>query len=198
MEFSTVAAIAFQGTLGVALASCAGLRAFLPLLGAGMAARMEWIRLGDDFAWLTSTPALVVFGVAVVVEVVGDKFPAVDHGLDAIGAFVKPAAGMVLTAAAFTDLSTLHASILGLILGGGAAGTVHLAKAKVRLLSSAGTLGIVNPILSVVEDVTSVIGTALSFVVPLLVLLAALAAVVTSFVVLRRLLRGGASGARAA
>lgn len=198
MDLATVGAIAFQATLGVSLASCAGLRAFLPLLGAGIAARMDWIRLGGDFGWLASTPALVIFGVAVVVEIAGDKIPAVDHALDAVGAFVKPAAGMVLAASMFTDLSTPHASVIGLILGGGSAGAVHLAKAKVRLLSSAGTLGIVNPVLSVVEDVASVVGTALSLVVPLLVVVIAVAAVVTTMFLLRRLLRAGATGEPAA
>ena len=50
---------------------------------------------------------------------------------------------------------------------------VHLVKAKVRLLSSALTATIANPVLSILEDIVAVISTVLAFVVPILVLGAA-------------------------
>jgi len=65
------------------------------------------------------------------------------------------------------------------IVGGGVAGTVHLAKAKFRLASTAFTGGLANPVVSVVEDVTAVVGTALALVWPVLV--AAIIVVVAVF-----------------
>lgn len=59
------------------LAACAGLRAFMPLFGAGVAARWTDLPLSDSVAWLGSDTALVPFGVATVIEVLADKIPVV-------------------------------------------------------------------------------------------------------------------------
>ncbi len=84
---ATLAVLA-QIAMGLSLAACAGLRAFLPLFVVGAAGRLEWIPLTDSFAWMTSWPALLVFGFAVLTELLGDKFPLVDHFLDALQSFV--------------------------------------------------------------------------------------------------------------
>jgi uncharacterized membrane protein len=84
--------------LAIALAASAGLRAWLPLLLAGGLARLGLLHLGPSFHFLASDKALLIFGVATLVEVVGDKVPAVDHALDAIGTPLRPAAGALLAA----------------------------------------------------------------------------------------------------
>ena len=119
-----------QVVMGIGLAASAGLRAFLPLLIVGVAGRFEVLPLSDTFDWLASTPALVVFGVAVVVEVLADKFPVVDSALDSIQVFVKPVAGTILAASVITELSPLQTAVLALATGGVVAGGVQLAKAK--------------------------------------------------------------------
>jgi len=156
--------------MGIGLASCAGLRAFLPLLVVGVAGRFDFIPLTRSFAWLESWPALIVFGVAVVFEFLADKFPVVDHFLDSIQVFVKPIAGTILMASVLTELSPLHATVLGLVGGGAVAGAVHLGKAKLRLASSATTGGAANPLLSLLEDVGAFVGSIAAIVVPLLML----------------------------
>ena len=55
--------IVWQLSMGLSLAACAGLRAFLPLFITGLVARFEWIPLLDRFDWLASDAALLVFGV---------------------------------------------------------------------------------------------------------------------------------------
>jgi hypothetical protein len=179
-------ALLLQIGAGVGLAACAGLRAFLPLLATGVAARAGWITLGDRFDWLASGPALVVFGVAVGVELLGDKIPVVDHALDLIQIVVKPAAGAILFLAVTTDLGPLPASVLGLLVGGATSGAVHVAKAKARLLSTGLSAGLLNPFVSIAEDLLAIAGTATALVIPLL----ALAVVVTTaiFLVLLALL----------
>jgi uncharacterized membrane protein len=84
--------------LAIALAACAGLRAWLPLLLAGTLSRLGLLTLGSSFAFLGSNKALLLFGVATAIELVGDKFPAVDHALDLIGTPLRPAAGALLAA----------------------------------------------------------------------------------------------------
>ena len=153
--------VVFQVLMGVGLAACAGLRAFLPLLVVGIAGRLDWIPLTSRFEWL------VIFGVAVVVEVLADKIPLVDNLLDVLQGFVKPIAGTILMASVVTELEPAHRVALALILGAGTAGAVQLTKAKLRLLSSATTAGTGNPVLSVGEDASSLFGSLLALVAPL-------------------------------
>lgn len=166
-----VSILVAQIASGIGLAACAGLRAFLPLFIVGLAGRLEWIPLTGKFEFLASTPALIIFGVAVLVEILADKIPAVDHFLDSIQTFVKPIAGAVLAASVLAELTPLQASVLGLITGGTVAGTIHFTKANLRLVSSATTVGLANPVLSVIEDVGAFLGSVLALVVPILVVL---------------------------
>ena len=80
LENGTLAIIA-QVAMGIGLAACAGLRAFLPMLVVAIAGYMKWVPLAGPFEWLGTAPAIVVFGVAVAVEVLADKVPLVDNVL---------------------------------------------------------------------------------------------------------------------
>lgn len=175
-----------QILLGTSLAACAGLRAFLPLLAVGIAGRLELVPLSASFEWLASWPSLSVFGIAVLVELLGDKFPFIDHALDMFQVFVKPIAGVVLVSCVLTDLSPLRATVLGLILGGSAAGSVHVAKTQARVFSSVTTGGVANPLVSLAEDAAALVATLVSFVVPALVVLVALIVVIGVAYLLRR------------
>jgi hypothetical protein len=181
--------ILVQIAMGISLAACAGLRAFLPLLVAGLAGRFDWIPLGGRFEWLETTPALIVFGVAVLVEILGDKVPVVDHTLDTLQTFVKPVAGTLLAASVLTELSPLQATVLGLVTGGVVAETVHLSKANVRVASTLASAGIANPILSIGEDALTLAGSVLAIAIPLVTAVAALAGVALVWWTARRLSR---------
>jgi uncharacterized membrane protein len=161
-----VPVIVLQLLMGVGLAASAGLRAFLPLLAVGVAGRVGWVPLSDSFSWMSDWPALTVFGVAVIAEILSDKIPTVDHFLDMVQVFVKPVAGTVLVAAVITELSPLQTAVLAIVLGSGAAGTIHVVKAKTRVASSVVTAGFGNPFLSMAEDVTSLAGSLLSIFLP--------------------------------
>ena len=73
---------------GLLLAACAGLRAFLPVLAAGLGARLMDLPLPPQLEWLTRTEALLVFAVATLLEILGDKVPVVDHLLDSVQTLV--------------------------------------------------------------------------------------------------------------
>ncbi len=180
------ASIAFQIVMGIGLAASAGLRAFLPLLVAGIAGRLGWVHLSDPFQWLASWPALLTLSVAVVAEVLSDKVPLVDNLLDVVQGIVKPAAGAILATSVLTALEPGTALILGIIAGGGSAELVHLAKAKVRLFSSATTAGLGNPILSLGEDLAALAGSILALVVPVLLVLIVVACLAGLLLAIRR------------
>ena len=170
MEWSSLVELLAALALGVALAACAGLRAFLPLLLAGILARAGWLELGPSFQFLASNRALVLFGVASLLEILGDKIPVVDHALDALGTPLRPAAGALLAASVLGQVSDpLTALALGTAVGAPAALVPHAAKSALRAASTTFTGGIANPILSLVEDAVSLVLFVLAVLVPLLV-----------------------------
>lgn len=172
--------LAALGAVGIA-ASC-GLRAFLPLLALSLGARMGFVNLGGASSWLTSDLALWTLSGAAVVEMLADKIPVMDHVLDAVGLVLRPIAAALGAFALLQHLPTPWAQIAALALGVGALG-VQAAKAKVRLGSTALTLGAANPILSLAEDLTALALAALSILAPLALLFAA---AILGFVMVRR------------
>ena len=68
--------------LGLGLAAACGLRVFLPLFLGGLAARLEVLDLHENFEWMGSTTALVVFGLATVLEILSYHIPVLDNALD--------------------------------------------------------------------------------------------------------------------
>jgi hypothetical protein len=159
--------------LAFGLAAVAGIRAWLPLLLTGLLARFGLVHVGESFAFVSSTPALVLFGVATVVEIAGDKIPAIDHTLDMAGTFVRPAAGALLAAAAMYQIeSPLYACVLGLVIGAPTALVPHATKAAARAASSTFTAGLANPLLSFAEDGLAIGMFILAIVLPVLLVIA--------------------------
>ena len=155
---------------GVGVAAAAGLRAFLPLLAIGIAGRVGWIGLNPGAEWLASDPALICFGVATVLEILGDKIPVVDHALDLVGTVLRPAAAWLGAYAVLIHWPTPWGQIAALLLGGGAL-ALHALKAKLRLGSTALTLGHANPLLSFAEDATAMILLVAAVLAPVLALI---------------------------
>jgi len=167
------------------LSAAAGLNAWLPLFGAALAERLDLVDLAQPFDDLSGTGALVVLGVLTVADFVGDKIPAVDHVLHAAGTVIAPASGAALftgQTGADTDLPTLAA----VVLGGSVAASIHAGRATIRPVSTVGTGGIGNPILSLVEDIGSAVLTLAAFVVPVLAALGVIALVVLILSMWRR------------
>jgi hypothetical protein len=79
------------------------------------------------------------------------------------------------------------------VAGGSTAGAIHAARAALRPLSTATTLGVANPVLSLLEDLGSATLVLLAFVVPVLAVLALLALVAAALVAWRRRRRRRAS-----
>jgi Domain of unknown function (DUF4126) len=157
--------------LAVALAACAGLRAWLPLLLASALSRTGWLQLGDSFQFLASNKALFVLAIATSLELLGDKIPAVDHTLDMLGTVIRPAAGALLAASVLGHVSDpLTAVVMGAALGAPAALVPHAAKSVLRAASTTLTAGLANPVLSVLEDAFTLMLFALAVLVPLVVI----------------------------
>ncbi len=186
VETVSYASLLLQIATGVGLAAVTGLRAFLPAFVVGVLGRLDWIPLRGGFDWLESTPALVIFGSAVVLEMLADKIPGVDHFLDVTGTVIKPAAGALVMVASLADLPPLYAAVIGLLLGGSVSGAVHIAKAGLRAITTGATGGTANPVVSIAEDGLSLSGTLLAVFFPVLFFLILIVTASLLFHFLRR------------
>lgn len=163
--------IVYQIMMGLSLAACAGFRTWLPLFVMGVMARSGHITLNPSMQFLASDTMLIIFGLASILEFLGDKFIVVDHFLDAVGTVARPVAGTILASSVLTSMDAPTALILGLIVGGGTALTMHTGKAVVRakttmLAGFHGGTG--NTALSFGEDFLSGGISILAFVAPFL------------------------------
>jgi hypothetical protein len=173
--------------LAIGLAACAGLRAWLPLLLTGGLVRAGMIEVGQSFSFLASDRALLLFGLASVIEIVADKVPAIDHALDVIGTVVRPLAATVLAASVFGSFADpLTAVALGAAIGAPTALVPHAAKSVLRAASSALTAGVANPVISVLEDLVALALFVLTVLVPVL---AGALVLLTAWLIARRLRR---------
>jgi uncharacterized protein DUF4126 len=173
--------------MGIGLAACAGIRAWLPLLMVGALARWGIIELGPSFQFIAGNRALVLFGVATVIEILADKIPAVDHALDSLSTVLRPAAGSLLAASVLWQVSDpLTALALGVAVGAPTSLVPHAAKSLLRAASTTFTGGLANPFISILEDLMTVALFVLTVLVPIVV---AAVLVLIGLLVARRLFR---------
>ncbi|MFF0494522.1 DUF4126 domain-containing protein [Nocardia sp. NPDC004068] len=170
MEISA-ALTAILGAFG--LSGAAGLNAWLPLLVVGGADRLGWIDLGDSYSWLSSTPALLGLAVLFVLDLIGDKIPALDSAVHAVGTLIAPTSGAILFAAD-TSLESHLPPTVAVVLGALTAGSVHVGRTVARPFVTATTAGAGNPVVSTAEDGTSLVLTVLALAVPILAFVAVL------------------------
>ncbi len=154
---------------GTAIAAACGLRAFLPLLAMAAGAKLGLLQLDDSIHWIASDAAILALTTATVLELLADKVPALDHLLDAISTFIRPAAAALAAWAGFAGVHPAVGVVAALVLGAGALG-IHATKSKVRLGSSVTTLGAANPILSFIEDAVALTLSLLAILAPLVAL----------------------------
>lgn len=167
------------------LSGAAGLNAWLPLFGGALAARLDWVELAAPFDDLTSNLGIGVLGALTLADFVGDKIPVIDHVLHVLGLGVAPVSGAALFAGQTGD-ETGMPTLLAILLGGGTAGVVHAIRAAVRPVSTAGTAGLGNPVLSLGEDAGSLALVVLAFAVPVIAVVLLLLLVVPLALRVRR------------
>ena len=175
--------------LGLGLASATGLRTFLPLLMLALAARFEvfGVQLIEQMDWLVSWPAIAALAMATTAEFLGDKVPAIDHGLNAVGYVTRPVAGAVAAGSVFWAVDPAMAAVAGLIVGAPAALAFNAAQTGVRVGSTATTGGLGNPVVSLIEDVLAFLTVIVAFLAPVIIPLVLLVLAVVVFRLARRI-----------
>ena len=76
--------LAISIALGVGLAAATGFRVFLPMLIMSAAAYTGHMPLSEGFAWLGTPSALVMLGVAAIIEMLAYYIPGLDNLLDSL------------------------------------------------------------------------------------------------------------------
>jgi len=150
------------------LSASAGLNAYIPLLVVGVVAHYtDWITLNPPWDTLANPWILILLGVLVIIEMLADKIPAVNHINDLIQTVVRPAAGAIAFAASakvLTDVNPVFALACGLLVAGG----VHVVKsAAIRPAVTAATGGAGNVPVSIAEDLVSTVVSVLAIVIPI-------------------------------
>ena len=181
---------------GLGLASASGLNAYIPLLSMGLLSRFtDLVNLPAGWSWLENGWVLAIVAVLLLVEIVADKIPALDTVNDAVQTFVRPTSGGIVfgsgtaaQTAAVADPAEFARTgqWVPVVIGVVTALAVHLTKTAVRPAANAATAGAAAPVLSTVEDVTSLGLTFIAILIPALVLLVLLALFWAAFRLLRR------------
>ena len=152
------------------LSASAGLNAYIPLLIVGLLARYtDFIHLGAPWNTLANPYIILMLCVLVIIEMLADKVPAVNHINDLIQTVIRPTAGAIAFAASahvVTDISPVLALAAGLLV----AGTVHVAKAgALRPAVTASTGGAGNVPVSIAEDIVSTVLSIVAIILPILI-----------------------------
>ena len=163
MSYDTIISIA----LGIGLAASVGFRVFLPLFALSLASYSGLWHLNDNWEWIGSTTAVVIFGVAMIVEIFAYFIPYVDNLLDTIAVPLAAIAGTAVMVSTVADLSPAVTWALAIIAGGGTAAAISGTSGAARLSSTVSTAGIANPVVSTVETGTSMVLSVVSVLVPI-------------------------------
>jgi hypothetical protein len=181
---------------GFGLATAAGLNAYIPMLLMGLLARFtSLVSLPHGWTWLENGWVMGIVAVLLAVEIVADKIPALDSINDMVQTFVRPTAGGIVfgsgTAAQTAAVSdpaefARTGQWVPVAIGVVTALVVHLTKTAVRPAANAATAGIAAPVLSTIEDFTSVSLSFIAILIPALVLVVMIALAWSAFWLLRR------------
>lgn len=176
----------FELLTGLGLAMPAGLNAYIPLLAIALADRyFGLLHLAAPYDMISSPAGILVITVLLVVELLADKIPLVDHVNDLVNSIIRPAAGAVLVMAstgAVDSVNPIFAMVLGLLV----AGSVHTVKASVRPTVTATTGGVGNPIVSAAEDGVAIGLTLIALLAPILIIGVLMALTFMMIVLFRR------------
>lgn len=172
--------------IGIGLAATCGFRVFVPFLMLGIAAATGYLNLNAAFQWIGTYPAIIVFGVATLFEILAYFFPFVDNFLSAVNMPISIGAGVLITAAVTTDVSPLLQWTLAIIAGGGAAAATSLVSNGIHHSTTLVSGGTANPFVSAVESIAALIISALSVAVPFI---AVFLIAITVFFISKRLMQ---------
>ena len=153
--------------LGIGLAASVGFRIFLPLFTLSIASYFNVWELNESWQWIGSGTALIILGVATLVEIFAYFIPYIDNLLDSIAVPLAAIAGTAVMVSTVANLSPEITWALAIIAGGGTAAAISGASGATRLASTVSTAGVANPMVSIVETGTALVTSIVSIFLPI-------------------------------
>ena len=180
---------------GIGLATSAGLNAYIPLLMIAILDRYTMvITLPPGWDWLANGWMIGVLAVLLIIEMVADKIPVIDHINDVIQSVVRPTAGG-LAFGATSSATTLtvrdpsdffsHHQWVPFVSGMIISFIVHSMKAIARPAVNLSTAGLGAPVASTAEDIFSTVTAFFAIVFPFLIVFF-VAGLIWMFIAVRR------------
>ena len=176
--------------LGIGLAASTGFRVFLPMLIVSAAAYTGHLPLDPNFAWLGTPSALMMLGVAAIVEILAYYIPGVDNLLDTLATPAAFVAGTVVSAAVMVDQPPMVKWTAAVIAGGGVAGLTQGVTTMLRAKSTIFTGGLGNFVVSTAELGGAVLLPLLALAAPVAAFILVILFLWLTIRLLRSLLRG--------
>ncbi len=173
--------------LGVGLAASVGFRIFLPLFALSLASYFGVWELNESWQWIGSIAALIALGVATLAEIFAYFIPWVDNLMDSMAIPLAAIAGTAVMVSTVANLDPVVTWSLAIIAGGGTATAIKGAGASTRLVSTATTGGIGNPLVSTVETGTALVVSVASIFAPILAAFLVIMILVFIFMIYRKL-----------
>jgi len=176
--------------LGLGLSAACGFRVFIPPFAMSLAAMNEVLPLADHWQWLGSPTAVITLGAATFVEVLAYFIPWVSNALDSVELVAAPIAGTLVTASSLSmlgDVSPVAVWATAAIAGGGTAEIVEGATAVTRLAAASTTGGLANPVLGLIELLSSAVLSILAILAPIFALILVIGLLVYCWRRIRRL-----------
>lgn len=161
----------FSIIIGIGLAASVGFRIFVPLFTLSIASFYGIIPLNESWEWVGSSTAIILLGVATVVEILAYFIPWLDNLLDTIAVPLAAIAGTTVMVSTVANLDPTITWALAIIAGGGTAAAIKGSTSTARLTSTATTAGIANPVISTIETGTSIVISIFSIFIPILAII---------------------------
>ena len=124
------AGIVIAAFMGISLAAASGFRVFLPPFLMSLAVKVSLIDIdlvGSQFEFFTSTPAIIILGIATVAEFAAYYTPWIDNILDTIATPAAVLAGIGVTAISLEGSEPIVQWAIAVIAGGGMSATIQTA-----------------------------------------------------------------------
>ncbi len=141
--------------LAFGLSAACGFRIFIPPLTYGLLYKADLVQLAEGWDWIGSDWVIAVLALAALFEIIGNLVPWLDNLLDVLATPIAIGAGTTLSAIALSEIDPGLKWILSVMSGVLITGGFQLTTVSLRGVSSIFTGGLINPIISLIEDFIS-------------------------------------------
>jgi len=184
--------IMFALSLGLGLSAACGFRVFIPPFVMSVAAMQGVIVPAPECQWLGSQTAVITLGIATLIEVLAYFIPWLSNALDSLELVAAPIAGMLVTAGSLSMVCEMNPVLMwttAAIAGGGTAELVESATTVTRFATASATGGLANPVMAMIELLSSLMLTILAIFAPVLTIVLVVGLIIYCWRRLRRLRR---------